>query len=68
MIKKLVNSQLLAKSRFRSWLAPHQITLIILWLTTSIAMIVMLMNGVQGTNSNIVIRHTLHAIYVVVLL
>jgi hypothetical protein len=30
-------------------------------------MIVMLMNGVQGTNHYIAIRHTLHALYVVVL-
>jgi len=68
MFNKRVNSQLLAESRFRSWLAPHQIALILLWLTTSISMIVMLMNGVQETNSNIIIRHSLHAMYVGVLL
>jgi hypothetical protein len=67
MIEKLVNSQLLAAPRFRSRLAPHKITLMILWLATTIAMIVMLMTGVQGTNRYIVIRHTLHALYVVAL-
>jgi hypothetical protein len=49
-------------------LAPHQIALIILWLATSITMIVMLISGVQGTNRHIVIRHSFHVIYVVVLL
>ena len=57
----------LSKSRFGSWLAPHKIALIVMWLATSISMIVMLMNGVQGTNRYIALRHTLPALYVVVM-
>ena len=38
-----------------------------MWLVTTTSVIVMLLNGVQGTNRFTVIRHTLHALYVVVL-
>jgi len=47
MEHKIVTTQSLSKSWFGSWLAPHRITLIIMWLTTSISMIVMLINGDQ---------------------
>ena len=63
-----VNSQALTKSRILSWLVPHRIALIIMWLVTSITMMVMLMNGVQGTNRHIVIRYILQACYVAALL
>jgi hypothetical protein len=47
---------------------PYNITLLIVWLVTTISMIVILIGGVGGTNLSIAIRQTLHAIYVVVLL
>jgi hypothetical protein len=47
---------------------PHKIILLIVWLVTSITMIVMLINGVGGTNPSIAIRQMLHVLYVVVLL
>ena len=68
MISKSVNPQLQEESRFRSQLAPHQIALMILWLVTTIVMILMLIEGVGGTNISIAIRQMLHVIYVVVLL
>jgi hypothetical protein len=67
MEHKFVKTQTFPESRFRSWLAPHRIALIIMWLVTTTSMIVMLMNGVQGTNRYLAFRHTLHALYVVVL-
>jgi len=68
MINKSVNPQLQEESRFRSQLAPHQIALMILWLVTTIVMILMLIKGVGGMNLSIAIRQMLHVIYVVVLL
>jgi len=59
--------QTISKSWFGSRLSPHKIALIVMWLTTSISMIVMLMNGVLGTSRYIAVRHTLHALYVLVL-
>jgi len=67
MMNSSLNSQLQAESRLRSWLAPHRIALIILWLVTTTSMIVMLLNDAQGTSFS-AIRHILQAIYVGVLL
>ena len=36
MINKLVNSQLQTDSRLRSWLVPHKITLVVLWLAFAV--------------------------------
>jgi len=47
---------------------PHKITLLIVWLVTTITMIVILINGQAGTNPAIAIRQMLHVLYVVVLL
>jgi len=58
----------LTESRLRSWLIPHNIALVVLWLATTITMIVMLINGRAGTNLSIAIRQTLHGLYVVALL
>jgi len=66
-VNNSINSQLRAESRFRSWLAPHRIALSILWLVTTTSMIVMLLNGAQGTSFS-AIRQILHAIYVGILL
>jgi len=63
-----INSQALTESRFRSWLAPHKIALIVVWLVTTITMIVMLINGRTGTNLSVSIRQTLHSLYAVALL
>jgi hypothetical protein len=68
MISKSVNPQLQEESRFRSRLAPHHIVLLIVWLVTTIVMIVMLIKGVGGTKISIAIRQILHVIYVMVLL
>ena len=62
-----INSQLQAESRFRSWVAPHRIALIILWLVTTTSMTVMLLHGAQGTSFSTT-RHILQAIYVGALL
>jgi len=68
MIKKLEKSQMLAEYQFRFRPAPHQITLIIFWLVTTLVMTLMLINGVGDTNLSITIRQMLQVIYVVVLL
>lgn len=68
MEHSIVKPQVLTKSRVRSWLAPYRVALIILWFATSITMILMIRNGVQGSSRNIAIRHTLHAFYAAVLL
>ena len=68
MINKLVNSQLQTDSRLRSWLVPHKITLVVLWLATIITMILILINGKAGTNISIATRQLLHLLYVVALL
>ena len=67
MKNKQVNSQLQTESRFRSWLVPHKISLLIVWLVTTITMIVMLMNGVGGTSRYNAVRHTLHVLYLMAL-
>ena len=68
MKNKLVNSKLPTEPRLRSWLVPHKITLLIVWLVTTIVMILMLIKGVGGTNLSISVRQILHVLYVVVLL
>jgi hypothetical protein len=55
-------------SRIQSWFAPHQIVLIILWLVTTIAVTVMLFQGVRDTHGFSTTRTALHAGYVVALL
>ncbi len=68
MINKRTDSQLRTESRFQSWFAPHKITLLIVWLLTTVSMMVMLINGVEGTNPSISVRQILHVLYVVALL
>ena len=62
-----INSQLRTESRFRFWLEPHRIALIILWLATTTSMVAILLLGAQGTVFS-AIRHILQAIYVGALL
>jgi len=47
---------------------PHKITLVIVWLVTTITLMVILINGQAGTKPSIAIRQMLHVLYVVVLL
>ena len=67
-MNKIVNSQLLTEPRFRLWWAPHKITLLIVWLVTTISMVLILIEGAGGTNLSIAIRQILHVLYVGVLL
>jgi len=65
-MNKIKTSQ--TESRLRSWLAPHKIGLVVLWLVTTIMMIATLINGRADSNLSIAIRQTFHGLYVVVLL
>ena len=58
----------MSDSRSQSWVAPHRIVLIILWLVTTVAIATMLWQGVRDTNRFSVARYTLHAGYVLALL
>lgn len=49
-------------------LAPHRVVLIVLWLVTSVALVVLLAGGVRDTDRFGAVRHVLHAAYVVALL
>ncbi len=68
MRNQSAGSTALSDSRNQSWLAPHRIVLIVLWLVTTVAIATMLWQGVRGTNRFSIARHTLHAGYVVALL
>jgi len=68
MMNKSVNFQSLTESQFRSWLAPHNITLVIVWLVTTITTTVILINNQTGTIRSDAIRQILHVLYAVVLL
>ena len=63
-----ISSQVPSESRFRSWLAPHKIALVIVWLVTTITTAVMLIKDQAGTIRSDAIRQMLHVLYVVVLL
>ncbi len=68
MMNKPASSRSLTESRLRSWLAPHKIAMVIMWLVTTITMTVILINDHAGTNLPNGTLQTLHAVYVVVLL
>ena len=55
-------------SRVQSWLAPHRMVLIVLWLVTTVATVVMLRQGVRDTQRFSTARYALLAAYVVALL
>jgi hypothetical protein len=67
-MNKLADSPSLTESRLRSWLVPHKISLVIVWLATTITTIVILINGQAESNRSIAICQMLHVLYVVVLL
>jgi len=67
-MNKSVDFQSLTESQFRSWLAPHKIALVIVWLVTTITTTVILINNQAGTIRSDAIRQMLHVLYVVVLL
>ena len=67
MNNQSAGSTSMSDPRSQSWLAPHRIVLIILWLVTTVAIATMLWQGVRGTNRFSVARYTLHAVYVVAL-
>jgi hypothetical protein len=67
-MNKLADSLSLTESRLRSWLVPNKISLVSVWLATTITTIVILITGQAGSNRSIVIRQMLHVLYVVVLL
>ncbi len=58
----------ISDSRSRSWLAPHRIVLIVLWLVTAVTFVTMLWQDVRHTSRFSAARYTLHAGYVVALL
>ena len=67
-MKKPAYSHSLTGSKLRPWLTPHKIALVIIWLATTIATTVILINGQAGTNRSSAFRQMLHVLYVVVLL
>lgn len=49
-------------------LAPRSIALTFMWITTTVAVVVMLLQGVRYTDQFIIVRHILHVTYVSALL
>jgi hypothetical protein len=68
MANQSARSTEISISQKPSWFTSHQVILIILWLVTTIAMTVMLWQGVRDTNRFSTTRYILHAGYVVALL
>jgi len=67
-MKKSVNFQSETESQFRYWLTPHKISLVIVWLVTTITITMILINNQAGTIRSNAIRQIFHVIYAVVLL
>lgn len=58
----------LSESRGASPLTPHRLTLVVMWVVVSVAIVVMLLNDVRSTDEYKFVRHLLHAGYVGALL
>lgn len=52
----------------QSWLAPHRLVWMAVWLVTTVALVAMLVHGVRNTGQYRVVRTVLHVVYVVALL
>jgi hypothetical protein len=68
MVNQSADSKPPPESPIQSWYAPHRLVLSILWLVTTVAIVTMLWDGVRDTDRYNVVRHVLHASYVVALL
>lgn len=68
MSNNTANPTQLSDSQSKSTIAPHRIALIVLWLVTSVAIIVMLLNGARSSNQYDAVGYALQVGYVAALL
>lgn len=62
------SSTAVPQSPIRSWFTPHQMVLLVAWLGATVALIIMLLQGVRQTSRFGEIPHILHTGYVLALL
>ena len=67
MIEKLVASETTLALNERVRFTPHGITLVAMWLLTTIFLVIMLFGGVRGSGQYFVVREFLQAAYVLAL-
>ncbi len=58
----------LSESREESWLVPHRIALMVMWVVTTVAIVVMLLNNVRSRGQYKDVRYFLQVGYVAALL
>ena len=68
MLSKSVGSIQTPPSRFQRWSTPHHLSLTIIWLITTTAMVSMLWLGVRETGQYVEVRYVLQAGYVAALI
>ena len=67
MLNQSADSTPTQASRNQSWFAPHRIVLTIMWLVTTVAIVIMLWLDVRDTGRYSVVRNILHVGYVAAL-